>query len=153
MSRPLRVGIVQQSCSDDREENLQRSEAGIRDAAAQGARLVLLQELHTSLYFCQHESTDLFNLAEPIPGPSTQLLGALAVHQRLALLHLDLGRLRFNSPVFQRYMEVEADEIVDKSPRKGGLIGMEQPADQLGIILRHPVYKALWTRDSVSPKL
>jgi N-carbamoylputrescine amidase len=86
VSRPLRVGIVQQSCSDDREENLQRSEAGIRDAAAQGARLVLLQELHTSLYFCQHESTDLFNLAEPIPGPSTQLLGALAAELGIVIV-------------------------------------------------------------------
>ncbi|HWU68328.1 MAG TPA: carbon-nitrogen hydrolase, partial [Stenotrophobium sp.] len=51
---------------------------GIRAAHAGGAQLVLLQELHTSLYFCQHESTDLFDLAEPIPGPSTQWLGRLA---------------------------------------------------------------------------
>jgi N-carbamoylputrescine amidase len=74
----LRVGLVQQSCTDDREKNLRKSEAGIRDAAGRGARLVLLQELHTGLYFCQHESTELFGLAEPIPGPSTEFLGALA---------------------------------------------------------------------------
>jgi N-carbamoylputrescine amidase len=77
-SKTLRVGIVQQSCTDDREHNLAVSTAGIRDAAARGAQLVLLQELHTGLYFCQHESTDLFDLAEPIPGPSTETLGALA---------------------------------------------------------------------------
>jgi N-carbamoylputrescine amidase len=76
--KTLRIGIVQQACNDDREHNLQVSEAGIRDAAARGAQLVLLQELHTGLYFCQHESTDLFDLAEAIPGPSTQALGALA---------------------------------------------------------------------------
>ncbi|MGH8517481.1 MAG: carbon-nitrogen hydrolase [Panacagrimonas sp.] len=78
MSRELRVGLVQQPCVDNREQNLATSEAGIRDAAEKGARLVLLQELHTSLYFCQHESTGVFDLAEPIPGPSTEFLGALA---------------------------------------------------------------------------
>ena len=78
MSRELRVGLVQQPCLDNREQNLATSEAGIREAASRGARLVLLQELHTSLYFCQHESTALFDLAEPIPGPSTEFLGGLA---------------------------------------------------------------------------
>ncbi|SEQ00258.1 N-carbamoylputrescine amidase [Solimonas aquatica] len=74
----LRVGIVQQACGSDAEANLHESERGIRAAAAQGAQLVLLQELHTSLYFCQHESTELFNLAEAIPGPSSDFLGTLA---------------------------------------------------------------------------
>jgi N-carbamoylputrescine amidase len=74
----LRVGLVQQSCSSDLDTNQRSSEAGIRDAAARGAQLVLLQELHRSVYFCQHESTELFDLAEPIPGPSTQWLSALA---------------------------------------------------------------------------
>ncbi|WP_420468602.1 carbon-nitrogen hydrolase [Panacagrimonas sp.] len=77
-NRELRVGLVQQPCVDNREQNLATSEAGIREAAEMGARLVLLQELHTSLYFCQHESTELFDLAEAIPGPSTQRLSALA---------------------------------------------------------------------------
>ena len=77
-NRELRVGLVQQPCVDNREQNLATSEAGIREAAEMGARLVLLQELHTSLYFCQHESTELFDLAETIPGPSTQRLSALA---------------------------------------------------------------------------
>jgi N-carbamoylputrescine amidase len=77
-SRQLRVGIVQHACVDDTTANLRTSEAAIRAAAEQGAQLVLLQELHTSLYFCQHESTDLFDLAEPIPGPSSDFLGALA---------------------------------------------------------------------------
>lgn len=74
----LTVGLVQQSCSNDRAHNLERSIAGIRDAARRGAQLVLLQELHTGPYFCQTEDTRLFDLAEPIPGPSTQELGAIA---------------------------------------------------------------------------
>jgi len=78
LSRILRAGLVQQSCTADRDKNLQASTAGIREAAAKGAQLVLLQELHTGLYFCQHESTALFDLAESIPGPSTEYFGALA---------------------------------------------------------------------------
>ncbi|SFF39812.1 N-carbamoylputrescine amidase [Fontimonas thermophila] len=78
MSKILRAGIVQQACTDDARANLKTSETAIRAAAAQGAQLVLLQELHTSLYFCQHESTELFDLAEPIPGPSSEFLAALA---------------------------------------------------------------------------
>ena len=77
-SKTLRVGLIQQPCTSDRALNLKMSEEGVRAAAAGGAKLVLLQELHTSLYFCQHESTELFDLAEPIPGPSTQWLGELA---------------------------------------------------------------------------
>jgi N-carbamoylputrescine amidase len=78
MSRTLRVGLVQQSCTDDLNGNLRTTESGVRAVAGRGAQLVLLQELHTSLYFCQHESTDPFDLAEPIPGPSTEFLGSLA---------------------------------------------------------------------------
>jgi len=74
----LPVGIVQQRCSNDRDENLKTSMKGIRDAAQNGAKLVLLQELHTGPYFCQTEDVDTFDLAEIIPGPSTQQLGALA---------------------------------------------------------------------------
>jgi N-carbamoylputrescine amidase len=74
----LRVALVQQSCSANRDANLAKSIEGIRQAAAAGARLVLLQELHASLYFCQTEDTAQFDLAEPIPGPSTEALGQLA---------------------------------------------------------------------------
>jgi len=74
----LTVGLVQQSCTPNREENMEKSAAGIREAAAKGAELVVLQELHTSLYFCQTEETGCFDLAEPIPGPSTEFFGALA---------------------------------------------------------------------------
>lgn len=74
----LTVGLIQQRCSADREQNLAASMDGIRDAAAQGAQLVVLQELHAGLYFCQTEATACFDQAEPIPGPATEQLGALA---------------------------------------------------------------------------
>ncbi len=85
-TKNLRVGIVQQPCTSDRDYNLKMSEDGIRAAKAGGAQLVLLQELHTSLYFCQHESTELFDLAEPIPGPSTEWLAALARELQLVIV-------------------------------------------------------------------
>ena len=74
----LKVGLVQQSCGDDRARNLAESIKGIREAARQGAKLVLLQELHTGPYFCQTEDTKVFDMAEAIPGPSTQELGVVA---------------------------------------------------------------------------
>jgi len=74
----LMVGLVQQSCAEDCGANLEKSFEGIRRAAAGGARLVVLQELHASLYFCQTENPRNFDLAEPIPGPSTRRLGDLA---------------------------------------------------------------------------
>ena len=85
-ARLLRVGLVQQHCREDRDANLAASEAGVRDAAARGARLVMLQELHTGPYFCQHESTELFDLAETIPGPSTERLGALAAELGIVIV-------------------------------------------------------------------
>ncbi len=77
-SRVLRVGLVQHACGDDREANLAASIAGMEQAAAQGARLVLLQELHRSRYFCQLEDARHFDLAEPVPGETTARLGELA---------------------------------------------------------------------------
>ncbi|WP_372807541.1 carbon-nitrogen hydrolase [Pontiella sp.] len=74
----IKAGLVQQSCSGDRAENIEKSMAGIRRCAAQGAELVVLQELHTSLYFCDVEDPAHFDLAETIPGPSTERFGALA---------------------------------------------------------------------------
>jgi len=82
----LKVALVQQSCSNQREANLARTIAGIRDAASQGAQLVLLQELHTSLYFCQGEDTNLFDLAEPIPGPSSTALAEVARELRVVIV-------------------------------------------------------------------
>ena len=74
----LKVGMVQQSCTANRTRNLQESIKGIREAAKQGAELVLLQELHTDPYFCQTEDTQVFDLAESVPGSSTHELGQVA---------------------------------------------------------------------------
>ena len=76
--RPLITGLVQHSCTSDRQANRDKCVAGIRQAAARGATLVVLQELHNSLYFCQTEDCANFDLAEDIPGPSTSLFGSLA---------------------------------------------------------------------------
>jgi N-carbamoylputrescine amidase len=74
----LIAGLVQHSCSADRALNIDKSSAAIRRCAQQGARLVVLQELHTGLYFCAQEDPACFDLAETIPGPSTDHFAALA---------------------------------------------------------------------------
>lgn len=75
---PLTAGLVQQQCVADYDVNLQKSADAIRRCAKQGAQLVALQELHTSLYFCQDENPAHFDLAESIPGPSTTFFSSLA---------------------------------------------------------------------------
>ncbi|HYL35831.1 MAG TPA: carbon-nitrogen hydrolase [Bryobacteraceae bacterium] len=74
----FRVGLVQMSCAVDPNENLEKALWRIREAAAGGAQIVCLQELFRSQYFCREENAELFALAEPIPGPTTQTLGRLA---------------------------------------------------------------------------
>ena len=75
-----RIGMLQQHNVADSKENIRRLSAGIEDLAKRGAQLIILQELHNSLYFCQTETVDNFDIAEPIPGPSTRLYGELAKH-------------------------------------------------------------------------
>lgn len=82
----LKVGIVQQSCSANTEENIQKSIDAIKKCAENGAGLVVLQELHTGLYFCQTEDTSMFDLAEPIPGPSTEKFAAAAKESGIVLV-------------------------------------------------------------------
>ena len=65
----LKVGLVQQHAFNDKEKSLSISEQGLRELAAQGCELAMLQELHATQYFCQTEDTDLFDLAEPLDGP------------------------------------------------------------------------------------
>ena len=74
----MKTGIIQQHNTADRNDNMQRLADGIRALAAEGAELIVLQELHNGLYFCQVENVDNFDLAESIPGPSTEYFGALA---------------------------------------------------------------------------
>lgn len=82
----LKVGIVQQRCTTDVAGNIAQLTTNIREVAAQGAELVVLQELHNSVYFCQAEETAQFDLAEPIPGPSTEYFGTLAKELGIVLV-------------------------------------------------------------------
>ena len=74
----MKVGILQQRVTEDVKANMRHIAEGIERLADNGAQLVVLQELHNSLYFCQTEDVDNFNLAEPVPGPSTEFYGGLA---------------------------------------------------------------------------
>ncbi len=82
----IKVGMVQQSCSSSIEANKAKLAQNIRQCAADGAELVVLQELHNSLYFCQTEDVNLFDLAEPIPGPGTIFYGDLAKELGIVLV-------------------------------------------------------------------
>ena len=81
--RELRVGLVQMSCGDDPGANLSRATEGTAEAAGKGAQVVCLQELFRTRYFCQTEDAALFELAEPIPGPTTEALGRVARDARM----------------------------------------------------------------------
>ncbi|NIQ94942.1 MAG: carbon-nitrogen hydrolase [Desulfuromonadales bacterium] len=82
----MKTGLVQQSCTADRRRNIDKSLAGIRDAAGRGAKLIVLQELHASEYFCKTENPALFDLAEPVPGPSTEVFGKIARDLQVVLV-------------------------------------------------------------------
>ncbi|MGL5946129.1 MAG: nitrilase-related carbon-nitrogen hydrolase, partial [Sediminibacterium sp.] len=74
----VKTGLVQMSCTASKEENMAKAIKGIREAAAKGAQIVCLQELFTSLYFCDVEDYENFKLAESIPGESTDSLSKIA---------------------------------------------------------------------------
>ena len=84
--KTLKVALLQETHRGSRDANLDAIEAGLRQAAAAGAELVLLQELHNGPYFCQHESVDEFDLAETIPGHSTARIGQLAEELKLVVV-------------------------------------------------------------------
>lgn len=86
MNKEIKIGLVQQSNTADRVANVEKLKRNIRTCAAQGAELVVLQELHNGLYFCQTEDTTRFDEAEPIPGPSTETFGQLAKELGIVLV-------------------------------------------------------------------
>jgi N-carbamoylputrescine amidase len=86
MYKTLRVALLQEADHGSVSANLDAIESGLRAAAAKGVRLALLQELHNGPYFCQHESTQEFDRAETIPGPSTVRIGALAAELKLVVV-------------------------------------------------------------------
>ena len=108
----LQVGLVQQSCTNDKKGNIEKSLRGIAECASKGAQLVVLQELHCGIYFCQAEDTAMFDMAEPIPGPDTEFLGKLAKEK--------------NAYIVAGLLEREGKAVYNTSvliDRKGALVG------------------------------
>lgn len=86
MRRTIKVGLIQQSCTGNTAENMDKLKHSIEDVASKGTELVVLQELHNTLYFCQTENTSLFDLAETIPGPSTEFYSRVASANSIVLV-------------------------------------------------------------------
>lgn len=86
MERKIKVGLVQQANNDNLYDNLSRLSKSIEECVSQGAQLVVLQELHNTLYFCQTEDTNRFDLAETIPGPSTGFYSEIAANHKIVLV-------------------------------------------------------------------
>lgn len=86
MSGKMKIGLVQQSNTGDLNANIEKLKKNIKECASQGAQLVVLQELHNGLYFCQTEDAHIFDKAETIPGPSTETFGALAKELGIVLV-------------------------------------------------------------------
>jgi N-carbamoylputrescine amidase len=82
----IKAGLVQMACTPDKAANIRKSVEEINKCALAGAELVVLQELHSSLYFCQTENTEMFDLAEPIPGPSTEIFSETAKQNGIVLV-------------------------------------------------------------------
>ena len=113
----MKIGIVQQSNTADRSANIEKLKAGIRACAAKGAELVVLPELHNGLYFCQTEDPANFDLAEPIPGPSTEAFGALAKELGVVLV-LSLFERRMSGLYHNTAVVIEKDGGIAGKYRK-----------------------------------
>jgi N-carbamoylputrescine amidase len=158
MSKKVNIGLVQMRCVADVDANLDRAIAGIRDAAAQGAQLVCLPELFRSLYFCDVEDHHNFSLAETVPGPSTERLGAVAAecgvvviaslfekraqglyHNTTAVLDADgsyLGKYRkMHIPDDPGYYEKFYFTPGDASPTESGYKVFETRVGRIGVLI------------------
>ena len=115
--RKIKVGIIQQANVADMRINLMNLAKSIESCAAHGAQLVVLQELHNSLYFCQTENTEVFDQAEPIPGPSTEGFGALAKELGIVLV-LSLFEKRAPGLYHNTAVVIEKDGAIAGKYRK-----------------------------------
>lgn len=113
----MKIGIIQQSNSADRAENISRLQTKIRRLAEEGAALIVMQELHNGLYFCQTEETSLFDQAEMIPGPSTDSFGALAKELNVVML-LSLFERRAPGLYHNTAVVIERDGTIAGKYRK-----------------------------------
>jgi len=113
----LNVGIIQLSCTSNIAENKAKIEKNIIECAKNGAQLVVLQELHNTLYFCQTEDASLFDLAEQIPGPSTESYGKLAAKLKIVLV-LSLFEKRAKGIYHNTAVVIEKDGTIAGKYRK-----------------------------------
>jgi len=113
----MKIGIIQQANSSDREENINRLQQKIRQLAAGGAELIVLQELHNGLYFCQTEDPSLFDQAESIPGPSTDTFGRLAKEENVVIV-LSLFEKRTPGIYHNTAVVIEKDGCIAGKYRK-----------------------------------
>ena len=113
----MRVALIQQSNTADRSANVAKLEKNIRTCATQGAELIVLQELHNGLYFCQTEATTVFEQAEPIPGPSTDSFGMLAKELGIVLV-LSLFEKRAAGLYHNTAVVIEKDGTIAGKYRK-----------------------------------
>ena len=113
----MKIGIIQQRCTGSIEDNKRKLAQNIADVASQGAELVVLQELHNSLYFCQTENTANFDLAEPIPGPGTDYYGELARRHGIVLV-TSLFERRSAGPYHNTAVVMEKDGTIAGKYRK-----------------------------------
>src|SRR5260370_14664201 len=86
MANKFTVGLLQMRCTRNADENLSRAIEKIREASTRGAQIISLHELFRSEYFCRKEDPDLFNLAEPVPGPATEALAKVAKEKKVVLV-------------------------------------------------------------------
>ena len=108
MTKIVNVGLIQMSCTRDKETNLAKAIELLRETASQGAQIICLQELFTSLYFCDTEDYEHFKLAEPIPGPSTERLQAVA-HETGAVIIASLFEKRAQGIYHNTTAVIDAD--------------------------------------------
>ncbi|SDZ85949.1 N-carbamoylputrescine amidase [Porphyromonadaceae bacterium KH3R12] len=113
----MRVGIIQQTNTADREDNISRLQKKIRQLAQDGAELIVMQELHNGLYFCQSEDTAVFDQAETIPGPSTDLFGSLAKELEVVIV-LSLFEKRAAGLYHNTSVVIEKDGTIAGKYRK-----------------------------------
>lgn len=113
----MKVGIIQQHNTADIQDNMRRLAMGVAECAQEGAELVVLQELHNGLYFCQEEDVDIFDQAEPIPGPSTAFFGALAKEHGVVIV-LSLFEKRATGLYHNTSVVMEKDGTIAGQYRK-----------------------------------
>ena len=148
MTRIIRVGIVQQACSNDIKANLEKLHGNIASVAQAGANLVVLQELHNTPYFCQTEDTSLFDLAEPIPGPSTGFYSEIAAAYGIVLV-TSLFERRAPGLYHNTAVVFEKDGNIAGIYRKMHIPDEQLPKHRFDVIVLHvcPYFPNQWLWD------